>query len=752
MPVRPLDIVIPIYKNAELVRACIDSVLANLGEIAERQPRLLLIDDSPDDAEVNALLLQYEGREPTLQVIHNERNRGFVLTANLGLARAQRDGHDVLLVNSDTLTFEGTLRELLAAAAADPQIGFACPRSNNASIASLPHFFGGAPLTPDESRQRWQQLARSMPAWHFAPTAVGFYLYIAHAVLANFGGLQSEFGLGYEEENDLVMRAGKVGMRAVVVNRAFAHHAGSASFSLTGLDLPAHKLQNLQKMTGFHPEFLPLVRRYEGSPHYRAERMMGGLLPDAQGRVKLVFDLTGLGQHHNGTNQQAVAVMRSLAKRHSQRIRLTGIAHAESFRFHGLDKVVGLHREEPSAPGRHAVAVRMAQPFDLHDLNQMEDLAPINLFSMLDTIAEDCGPLAAGADLTPLWDHVAEHANGVFFNSRVSELTYCNRHPAAKRLPRWVRLLPTRISEYASAGTKSTTSHIFVPGNHFAHKGSEAAARALARALPTVSVFTLGAEHRREGNLTCLRAGQLDPAQVEGLYRDASIVVLPSYAEGFGFAFMHALAAGRPIVARRLPATVEILATLDGVHGVFLFDDDEGLLAACQAALRVPGSGASDTRTQNWDDWSDELADFCLSMLSRDDVFPKLVRRIAAGDLLRRAALFERQRAAAEPSPTPPAVAPGRAQPVDLATLLALDGRAFIEHAYMTLLQRAADPSGSAFYVAELGRGVHKLAILDTLARSAEGREREARLDGLDEALTSLRRPRPQLLRRFFSQ
>ena len=747
MSARPLDIIIPIYRNAELVRACIDSVLANLGEIAGREPRLLLINDSPDDAQVNALLLTYRGRAPALQLLHNERNLGFVQTANRGLALAQRDGHDALLGNSDTVTFEGTLRELLAAADGDPQIGFACPRSNNASICSLPHHHGGALPTPEQARQRWALAARTLPAWHFAPTAVGFYLFIAHRVLANFGGLSEDFGLGYEEENDLVMRAGKVGLRAVIANHSFAYHAGSASFSLTGIDLPGHKLQNLQKMAGQHPEFLPLVRRYEDSPHYRAERLMGGLLPDAQGRIKLVFDLTGLGKHHNGTNEQAVAVMRSLARRHGQRIRLAAIASAESFRFHGLDQVAGLHREEPSAPGLHAVAVRMAQPFALHHLNLLEGLAPVNLFSMLDTIAEDCGPLAAVADVAVMWEHVAEHANGVFFNSLVSELPYCNRHPAARALPRWARLLPTRIGEYAKAQPSGAASHIFVPGNHFAHKGSETAALALARAYPTLEVVTLGAEHRQAGNLTCLRAGQLEPAQVEGLFCNASIVVLPSYAEGFGFAFMHALAAGRPIAARRLPATEEILATLDQVQGVFLFDDDEGLVAACQQALRAGVSSASDARTQDWDAWADELAEFCLSMTTRGDIFPRLVRRIAAGDRLRRTAVAERQPTPVPP-PAPPATVAGEARSTDLASLLALDGRTFVEHAYMTLLQRAADPSGLDFYLAELQRGVHKAVILDTLSRSAEGREREARLEGLDEALSSLPRPRRPLLRR----
>jgi len=217
---------------------------------------------------------------------------------------------------------------------------------------------------------------------------------------------------------------------------------------------------------------------------------------------------------------------------------------------------------------------------------------------------------------------------------------------------------------------------------------------------------------------------------------------------------MHALAAGRPIVARRLPSTEEILATLDDVQGVFLFDDDDGLVAACKEALRAGASSARDDRAQGWDEWADELVEFCLSMTVRDDVFERLVRRIAAGDSLRRAALGTAAKAS-DPPPASVAVESqpfGQAPAVDLATLMKLDGRTFIEHAYMALLRREADSSGGDFYLAELERGVPKAEILDTLARSAEGRVREAHLDGLDELLRDRPRPRRPLLQRLLGK
>lgn len=747
-PLRPLDIIIPIYKNADLVRICVESVLRHLGEIADHCPRVVLINDSPGDEAVESLLRAFRAKIPAMRIMQNATNLGFVGAVNLGLEEAMQSGHDVLLVNSDTQTFAGTLSELLRGAFADPQIGFACPRSNNASICSLPHFFGGSIPTPEISHARWLEISRTMPAYHFAPTAVGFYMFISHRVLANHGGLQSEFGVGYEEENDLVMRAGELGSRAVIVNRSFAYHAGSASFSLKDLDLAAHKHKNLLKLAGYHPQFLPLVSRYENSPHYRAEQLMAGILPGVDGKIKVAFDLSGMGQHYNGTNEMTVSALKSMAARHCDRIRLTGVASAETFRSHSLDKVPEIIREEPGSSGLHGVAVLLAQPFDLHQINTLEALAPINVFAMLDTIAEDCGRLALDGGFLELWDHVSEHANGLVFNSRFSEVTFCNRHSAALRLPRWASLLATRASSYPKPQASSEAEHILVVGNHFAHKGSDVAARVIAAALPALRIVVLGAETGQSGNLTSHRSGALKPAMVERLFADASIVVLPSHVEGFGLGLMHALAAGRPVVARRIPATDEILETLDDVTGVFLFDDNKSLIPTCMQALTCSKSSANYDRALSWDDWADGLTDFCLSMVSRDDLFDRLVGRIAAGDRLRRAIRGDDLGRCKADGATKLQLSD--AKPTDLHSLLALDGAEFVEHAYATLLCRPVDGDGLKAYMDQMAMGLHKLDILDALSKSPEGRQRDVVLPGLQTLMLEHRKSQKSLIKRIF--
>src|SRR6187200_2702689 len=85
---RTLDIIVPVYRNASMTKACVDSLLRHRGEVGAHRPRIVLVNDSPDDVEVAALMLAYEKACDDVLVLRNELNEGFVRTANRGLRQA----------------------------------------------------------------------------------------------------------------------------------------------------------------------------------------------------------------------------------------------------------------------------------------------------------------------------------------------------------------------------------------------------------------------------------------------------------------------------------------------------------------------------------------------------------------------------------------------------------------------------------------------------------------------------------------
>jgi GT2 family glycosyltransferase len=739
---KAIDIIVPVYKSVHLTTRCLNSLADQIQEIARSNPRLIVINDSPGEPDVHRMLEAFARRHSYVTVLDNERNLGFVKSVNKGLEIACKAGRDVILVNADTETYPDTLKNLVDAAYSDPQIGFASPRSNNASICSLPHFYGGTVADQAESYKRWKVLSRTMPAFHFTPTAVGFYLYIKNEVIANFGFLDPEFGIGYEEENDLILRANKVGYRAVLVNNSFAYHAGSASFNLLDMNLRAHQGANLQKMAHRHAEYLPLIHRYEASAHFRAETLLSYVLPAESGRVKIVFDLSAIGPHINGTNEMSVAIIDGFYGRHASMFDINVICSQDAFEFHKLDRHAGLRRHETDLQTleRFAIGVQLGQPFSVHAISTLEDLAVVNIFGMLDTIAEDCGYLSITHRLENLWGHAARHANGLFFNSQFSETSVLARYPDAKQLSRYPQLLPTKLSCYKKAPSIEAAEHVLILGNHFAHKASDATADILKAAFPTTQFVVLGAQNQVSRNVRTYRSGTLSDKQMESLYMRASVVVLPSHVEGFGLGLMHALAARKVVVARDIPATREILSTYQQVSGVFLYRDDAKIVSALRSAMNERASQVNDDGAASWDDWVDGFAKFCLKLLAQDDLFERVARRIQAGDLLRKADMFERMQTTSPAVQQTTQVASPAAEPAGTGTitdahgrrwlparhvkeLLHFDGEEFINRAYVTIFRRLPDSDGLVHYLTELRSGVSKLDIVSRLRKSTEGRK-----------------------------
>ncbi len=750
-----IDLIVPIYRNPELTRRCLDSIVVNIGELAHRNPRIILVNDSPDDADTSALLKGYATSDAQRVVlITNPVNLGFVRSVNRGLAVSLEDKRDVILINSDTETFAHTLENMIKVANLDAQIAFVSPRSNNASICSLPHFYGGYVPAPQEAYANWASVAHLLPEFHFTPTAVGFYLLIKYAVLANFGTLREDFGIGYEEENDLILRANKAGFRSALANHAFAFHAGSASFGLLDLDLRSHQDANLQKMRSLHAEFIPLVERYQSSPHFRAERMLGELVGVKHRSPKVVFELTGLGCYLNGTSEFALAVIKSFHARHRSTFDITVLCSAEVFAFHGLDALVTLRRENEAGTGTYAIAIKLSQPFDLHQIDIMEDLAPINLYAMLDTLAEDCGYLSVTWQLDLLWRHVATYANGIIYISKFSQKMFTSRFPESARVPSLARLLPTRLGSYPSKTPSEHGRYILILGNHFAHKNSDATARTLSARFPRVRFVVLGSRTFDVDNLQSYRSGTLTADKVELLFTQASIVILPSYVEGFGFGLMHALSRRKVVFAREIEATLEVLSTYKDRSGVHLYQDDTELVELVGSATQEASSSVDDSEADGWEEWADDLARFCKSAIQPPDVFYRNRDRMRQSDLLRRAFASEAQAVApTAPSRPGPAFADRKrsdaaahlsavvaGEDLTLTGLLATEGSQFVKLAYATVLKRSPDAAGEAYYLSRLNGGVGKLQIIQELAASDEAKAVGAVVPGLEEALASHRR------------
>jgi glycosyltransferase involved in cell wall biosynthesis len=129
---------------------------------------------------------------------------------------------------------------------------------------------------------------------------------------------------------------------------------------------------------------------------------------------------------------------------------------------------------------------------------------------------------------------------------------------------------------------------VLVVGSLEPRKGHELLLRAVAHVgLKDVRLVFAGPEVGRAEKILRLAAdlgiadqlivlGPVHDALLAGLYRDATVLCLPSYGEGFGLPVLEAMSFGTPVVASDLPALREVAADA----AVFVAPGDADSLAS----------------------------------------------------------------------------------------------------------------------------------------------------------------------------
>jgi GT2 family glycosyltransferase len=249
-----IDVVIPVYRNLEFTRACVDSVLAHSGALLGN---VLLIDDCSPEQELSDYVAAQRLADSRIRAFKNASNRGFVQTANLGLAASDRD---VVLLNSDARVTSGWLDRLSEALLTDSAWAALSPLSNHAGMCSVPDY--GSPSTLSEADIARFDLS-GLPMVTELPTAHGFCVLLRREALNHIGPLDPRYGRGYHEENDWCQRARRAGWKVGRANHAFVFHHGQASFKE---ERNALEQANGWRLVRRYPSFFEDARKFDESP------------------------------------------------------------------------------------------------------------------------------------------------------------------------------------------------------------------------------------------------------------------------------------------------------------------------------------------------------------------------------------------------------------------------------------------------------------------------------------------------------
>jgi GT2 family glycosyltransferase/glycosyltransferase involved in cell wall biosynthesis len=215
---RPVDIVIPSYRDAERVRALVRSIAKT---VPRGMARVIVTDDCSGPEHLAALR-----RITGIEVLAAENNGGFAANVNRGL-RASDATRDVVVLNSDIEALPSWLECLQYAAHRYQDIGIVGPQLQYPDGRIQ---FGGTVRNRDQPewfdhRYRFKPAGWG-PADQTSPSlaVTGACMYVRREVIERVGILDEAYGMAYEDV-DWCLRAWQAGFRVIYFPAAqLVHH------------------------------------------------------------------------------------------------------------------------------------------------------------------------------------------------------------------------------------------------------------------------------------------------------------------------------------------------------------------------------------------------------------------------------------------------------------------------------------------------------------------------------------------------
>lgn len=304
-----VTVVVPVYKDWNTLKLCLDS----LKKYVKQNNQVFFINDlSSEWEELEKKIISEIKNLENFYYFRNEFNMGFVKTCNRAVFELERTGNDILLLNSDTKVTQGFIEEMSRVLYLSEKHGIVCPRSNNASLLTVPIKNNlGKLLEPEESYCVYKKIKKRLPEYKVIPTGVGFAMLIRRQLIYKFGLFDEIYGLGYNEENDYCMRINQYGYSIIMANNAYVYHFHNKSFGDLKLELEKKNSIILNKR---YPYYKDIVRRYM-EEEIDAVDYFADLIDDkVYLKKRLLISLYELPSAYTGTTEYGMAILHEFYK------------------------------------------------------------------------------------------------------------------------------------------------------------------------------------------------------------------------------------------------------------------------------------------------------------------------------------------------------------------------------------------------------------------------------------------------------
>ena len=248
-----LSIIIPVYDGLDETMACIQSVLQSK---TRQNIQVLIGFDAGPNKKILDYLYSVENKFDNVRLIVNEENLGFVRNVNNLVGNKLHN--DFLILNADTVVFDGFFDRIHEALNSDRTYASITPLSNHATIYSLIPSGASIEDCQDIDKRLAAERVKVVPT----PVGHGFCMLINGDIYRKIGLFDEKWGKGYGEEVDWSLRAQKnVGLRNGALLNALVYHKGSVSFGLEQMN--ERVMESSALLESIYPDYAADINTYE---------------------------------------------------------------------------------------------------------------------------------------------------------------------------------------------------------------------------------------------------------------------------------------------------------------------------------------------------------------------------------------------------------------------------------------------------------------------------------------------------------
>lgn len=575
---KKVTIVIPVYKDWSTLKLCISSLKSC---VSDRNKVLLINDMGPDWENIeNNILSEIESYE-NFEYFRNDKNLGFVKTCNRAVFELDHSENDILLLNSDTEVTPGFLEEMQSVLYAAEKHGVVCPRSNNATLLTIPVKNElNRNITASESYSVYLQIKDSLPKQQVMPTGVGFAFLIKRELIKQYGLFDEIYSPGYNEENDFCMRINQYGFNVLMANRAYVFHHESRSFGEKKHKLDEEHARILSKRYPYYWNRVDLYFSAQMSVvDYYADLLSDEIYP----KKRILISLYEMPAAYNGTAQHGLLLLENFYRLFKDKYEIGVLVNAAANDFFNISSRYPNVFLPEQLTQRYHLAYVPSQIIHIEHLHILNRVCVRYAFCMQDIIS-----IRSSYLLVEDWEREAVFRKSIKYCSGIVPFShfslddmvdyYSDEFDKRKIYTKIVYLagVEDQIENTDSVFELPYTEYFVVLGNQYKHKNLDLIIDSLNASKHNFIIIGSKNDGNITENIFGYKSGNLSNDFLHSILQNSIGIIFPSVYEGFGLPILNAINYNKKIIINNNPLNREQVDVLEFYkNNIYLFAGGE---------------------------------------------------------------------------------------------------------------------------------------------------------------------------------